>query len=144
MTPLLVPLILFSGFIIPYQQIPSFFKFLYDLSFFQHAIAILEINYFAGLKFSDCPPTFAPWTDGNYTVIINCFFFRGVFALSMRLRTTDSPRGKGNWTCAEVFQTAGVAVGTVTGSDNLFASGGVHSSCSPMLQSALLTHLTRP
>ena len=33
------------------------------VSFFQHAIAILEINQFAGAEFTDCPPRWRPWTD---------------------------------------------------------------------------------
>ena len=33
--PTLIPLILFSGYLIPFDQIPSYFKFLYELSFFQ-------------------------------------------------------------------------------------------------------------
>jgi hypothetical protein len=56
--PLLVPLILFSGYLIPYAQIPTYFRFLYDMSFFQHAIAILEINQFKDVHFTDCPGDF--------------------------------------------------------------------------------------
>ena len=53
--PLLVPLILFSGYLIPYAQIPYYFKWLYEASFFQHAIAILEINQSSPVDFTDCP-----------------------------------------------------------------------------------------
>ena len=55
--PTLVPLILFSGYLIPYDQIPSYFKFLYNISFFQYALAILLTNQFHGLSFTDCPPS---------------------------------------------------------------------------------------
>jgi len=54
--PSLVPLILFSGYLIPYAQIPAYFKWLYDLSFFQYALAIVLINQYSGTKFTDCPP----------------------------------------------------------------------------------------
>ena len=46
MVPLLVPLILFSGYIIPFAQLPLYFRPLYDVSFFQHALAILDANQF--------------------------------------------------------------------------------------------------
>ena len=52
--PTLIPLILFSGYLIPYDQIPTYFQWLYNLSFFQFAISILQINQFKGMKFTDC------------------------------------------------------------------------------------------
>lgn len=54
--PSMVPLLLFSGYMIPYAQIPSYFRWLYDISFFQYGLAILQINQFAGMNFTDCPP----------------------------------------------------------------------------------------
>merc|ERR1712146_100118 len=37
-----------------YDQIPSYFKWLYDLSFFQFSLGILQINQFGGISFTDC------------------------------------------------------------------------------------------
>jgi ABC-type multidrug transport system ATPase subunit len=54
--PTLVPLELFSGYIIPYNKIPSYFLWLYNISFFAYALSLLEINQFKGMKFSDCTP----------------------------------------------------------------------------------------
>jgi len=52
--PLIVPLVLFSGYIIPYSQIPIYFRWLYHASFFQYALSILQINEFRDIAFSDC------------------------------------------------------------------------------------------
>eukprot|EP00965_Chrysotila_dentata_P251629 6210168-Pleurochrysis_carterae.AAC.4 len=52
--PTLVPLLLFSGYLIPYAQIPVYFQWLYYVSFFQYAMAILEVNEFMGRSFDSC------------------------------------------------------------------------------------------
>jgi ABC-type multidrug transport system permease subunit len=52
--PTIVPLMLFSGYVIPYKQIQFYFKWLYYISFFQYALSIAEINQFRGQTFSDC------------------------------------------------------------------------------------------
>ena len=49
-------MLLFSGYLIPYAQIPGYFKWLYDISFFQYALGLVQINQFAGMDFTDCPP----------------------------------------------------------------------------------------
>jgi hypothetical protein len=54
--PTLVPLELFSGYIIPYNKIPDYFLFLYNISFFAYALSLLEINQFSGAEFSECSP----------------------------------------------------------------------------------------
>lgn len=64
-TPTLIPLILFSGYLIPFDQIPEYFKWLYELSFFQFAITILQINQFNGLEFTDCD------IDTNELIMVN-------------------------------------------------------------------------
>ena len=42
--PVLVPLILFCGYVIPLAQIPPAFKFLYHASFFQYAFGTMEVR----------------------------------------------------------------------------------------------------
>mmetsp|Transcript_32796 Transcript_32796/g.81228 ORF Transcript_32796/g.81228 Transcript_32796/m.81228 type:complete len:677 (+) Transcript_32796:126-2156(+) len=53
--PTIVPLMLFSGYMIPYDSIPIYFKWLYHISFFQYSFAILRINQFVDITFDDCP-----------------------------------------------------------------------------------------
>uniref|UniRef100_A0A0G4HZB8 ABC transporter domain-containing protein n=1 Tax=Chromera velia CCMP2878 TaxID=1169474 RepID=A0A0G4HZB8_9ALVE len=66
--PILVPLFLFSGYVIPYNSIPDYFQWLYWVSFFQYAFSLLRINEFKGIDIhdkDDCDPythTFFPWT----------------------------------------------------------------------------------
>ena len=52
--PILMPLMLFSGFFLPYNDIPIYFRWLYDVSFLRYAFNILKINQWAGVNFSDC------------------------------------------------------------------------------------------
>jgi len=52
--PLLIPMILFSGYVIPLSQIPAFWKPLYYLSPMQWGMTLLETSYYSGLKFVDC------------------------------------------------------------------------------------------
>ncbi len=52
--PTLVPLELFSGYLIPYNKIPDYFLWLYHISFFSYALNMLQLNQFHGMKFSDC------------------------------------------------------------------------------------------
>jgi len=140
--PLLIPLILFSGYLIPYAQIPSYFRFFYDVSFFQHAIAILEINQFKEVRFSDCPPNYhlgdgdiwVPWDDDA-------------------VRTTELGAGGDDggvsravnvsWTCSGVAQLLANATAADSNGDDdeggdlagggrafLFQPGGVVDTCS--------------
>ena len=54
--PTLVPLIIFSGYLIPLARIPWYFKWLYYASFFQYAFGVLQINELANRTFTrDCP-----------------------------------------------------------------------------------------
>ena len=55
--PILMPLMLFSGFFLPYNDIPIYFKWLYDISFLRYAFNILKINQWADVNFSDCDDT---------------------------------------------------------------------------------------
>ena len=52
--PTLVPLMLFSGYILPYNSLKVYFKPFYFVSFFQWALNLLEKNQFAGFTFPDC------------------------------------------------------------------------------------------
>ena len=52
--PTLIPLILFSGYLIPFDQIPMYFKWLYELSFFQvRGIVIYDVRGHAKLRKTD-------------------------------------------------------------------------------------------
>jgi len=53
LAPLLAPLMLFSGYAIPKNQIPHWAMPFYYASFFQYAIALYEINCFTGMVFTD-------------------------------------------------------------------------------------------
>jgi len=52
--PTVIPLLLFGGYVIPYNKIPIYFKWLYWLSYFQYAYSIFSINQFYDVKFTDC------------------------------------------------------------------------------------------
>ena len=69
-SPTLMPLILFSGFLIPFPSIQDqwWIVWLYYISFFQYAFKIMAISQFAHLNFTSCGPT------GNQTEewIIGC------------------------------------------------------------------------
>lgn len=54
LAPLMIMMILFSGYVIPYGQIPSIWKPLYYLSPVQWGMSILETNHYEGLRFVDC------------------------------------------------------------------------------------------
>ena len=54
--PTLVPLLIFSGYLIPLSRIKVYFKWCYYASFFQYSFAILQLNEFSGRTFDkDCP-----------------------------------------------------------------------------------------
>eukprot|EP00615_Pteridomonas_danica_P007464 CAMPEP_0114361864 /NCGR_PEP_ID=MMETSP0101-20121206/25146_1 /TAXON_ID=38822 ORGANISM="Pteridomonas danica, Strain PT" /NCGR_SAMPLE_ID=MMETSP0101 /ASSEMBLY_ACC=CAM_ASM_000211 /LENGTH=220 /DNA_ID=CAMNT_0001507239 /DNA_START=1 /DNA_END=663 /DNA_ORIENTATION=+ len=52
--PVLMPLMLFSGFFLPYDEIPVYFRWLYDVSFLRYAFNILKVNQWSGMNFDDC------------------------------------------------------------------------------------------
>jgi len=52
--PVLMPLMLFSGFFLPYEEIPIFFRWLYEISFLRYAFNILKMNQWQDLDFDDC------------------------------------------------------------------------------------------
>mmetsp|Transcript_16079 Transcript_16079/g.61304 ORF Transcript_16079/g.61304 Transcript_16079/m.61304 type:complete len:148 (-) Transcript_16079:100-543(-) len=58
--PVLVPLILFAGFLLPYETIPSYFRPFYWASFLQYGLSILQINEYEGKVFTDCRADEAP------------------------------------------------------------------------------------
>ena len=54
--PTLVPLLIFSGYLIPYKSIPVYFKWAYYASFFQYCFGLLQVNELAGREYhEDCP-----------------------------------------------------------------------------------------
>mmetsp|Transcript_73595 Transcript_73595/g.186019 ORF Transcript_73595/g.186019 Transcript_73595/m.186019 type:complete len:637 (-) Transcript_73595:45-1955(-) len=55
--PLLIPMVLFSGYVIPYDQIPVVWKPLYYASPVQWGMTLLETNQYKGLVFQDCDPS---------------------------------------------------------------------------------------
>uniref|UniRef100_A0A0G4H7E0 ABC transporter domain-containing protein n=1 Tax=Chromera velia CCMP2878 TaxID=1169474 RepID=A0A0G4H7E0_9ALVE len=54
--PILVPLMLFSGYVLPFDSIPSYMKWVYFCSFFQYALSLLRMNQFKGVVFEECDP----------------------------------------------------------------------------------------
>mmetsp|Transcript_31045 Transcript_31045/g.68637 ORF Transcript_31045/g.68637 Transcript_31045/m.68637 type:complete len:601 (-) Transcript_31045:8-1810(-) len=53
--PVLIPQIIFSGFVIPYKQLPGWGQYLYYITLFQYGLSIARINQFADVAFDDCP-----------------------------------------------------------------------------------------
>ncbi len=53
-TPMLMPLIVFSGYLISQQSIKPWFLWIYYLSFFQYAFHILVVSQFTHLDFECC------------------------------------------------------------------------------------------
>lgn len=52
--PLLIPATLFSGYVIPYEQIPNIWTPFYYLSPMMWGMSLLETNHYQGLVFEDC------------------------------------------------------------------------------------------
>uniref|UniRef100_A0A7S1QPC9 ABC-2 type transporter domain-containing protein n=1 Tax=Alexandrium catenella TaxID=2925 RepID=A0A7S1QPC9_ALECA len=52
--PLMIPMVLFSGYVIPYAQIPLLWKPIYFLSPLQWGMTILETTHYKGMTFVDC------------------------------------------------------------------------------------------
>ena len=60
LVPVLAPLLIFSGYVVPYNNIPVYFTWAYYASFFQYSFALLMINEFADRTFTrDCPAQLA-------------------------------------------------------------------------------------
>lgn len=55
MMPLLIPLILFCGYVIPKPNIPEVFRWINSIDPFQWTFSILRLNQFDGWVFEDCP-----------------------------------------------------------------------------------------
>jgi len=58
--PVLVPQIIFSGFVIPFNKLPGWGRCLYYIALFQYGLSVARINQFAGIVFHDCPDV-AAW-----------------------------------------------------------------------------------
>lgn len=52
--PIVMPMMLFSGFVIPLAQIQYYFTWLYYISFYQYGLSIVLANEFEGKIFTDC------------------------------------------------------------------------------------------
>lgn len=52
--PIIMPMMLFSGFVIPLASIQFYFVWLYHISFFQYGLSIMLANEFEGKSFTDC------------------------------------------------------------------------------------------
>lgn len=65
MLPLIVPMILFCGYIIPVDNISIAFRWIYYIDPFQWAFAIMRLNQFDGWVFDECP-TIADRTKGAF------------------------------------------------------------------------------
>lgn len=50
----MIPLLLFSSFLLPYDTIPSYFRWLYWASPFAYAFKALQIVLFKDMVFTDC------------------------------------------------------------------------------------------
>ena len=53
--PFIIPLIIFAGYLLPYDNIPFYFRWLYYCSFIQYAMSCLLINEWQHVDFVDCP-----------------------------------------------------------------------------------------
>ena len=54
--PVIAPQMIFSGYVLPYKDLPYYFKPLYYASFWQYCLAILQINEFAEREYTEgCP-----------------------------------------------------------------------------------------
>ena len=101
--PILMPLMLFSGFFLPYNDIPIYFRWLYEISFLRYAFNILKINQWADVNFSDCDDSsvmstvcpFACYVDGeayldgtkasSISMANNFFILLGILAVMLTL-----------------------------------------------------------
>mmetsp|Transcript_10413 Transcript_10413/g.23570 ORF Transcript_10413/g.23570 Transcript_10413/m.23570 type:complete len:618 (-) Transcript_10413:135-1988(-) len=55
-TPIVIPMVMFSGFVIPYSTVAKIWHWLYLLSPMQWGLSIMSRNHLADMLFSDCPP----------------------------------------------------------------------------------------
>ena len=55
LTPLLMPMLIFSGYMIQYPHIPHYLRWIYHTSVYQYVFSSLVINHFADVRFEDCP-----------------------------------------------------------------------------------------
>lgn len=62
----MLPQVMFSGFLIPLELIPGYLSWLYYVSFLQYALNAALVNEFEEVDFTDCPPL-------NTTGCFQCF-----------------------------------------------------------------------
>jgi len=56
LVPILTPTMLFSGFVLPRNQAPSYFSIFYNLSFFRTTVTVLAVTELHGVEFADYSP----------------------------------------------------------------------------------------
>jgi ABC-type multidrug transport system permease subunit len=66
LTPLLMPMMLFSGYMLPYPQLPVYLRWLYWISIYQYIFSGLVLNHFEGLEFKDCNFNILCFSKGEY------------------------------------------------------------------------------
>jgi ABC-type polysaccharide/polyol phosphate export permease len=54
LTPILMPMMLFSGYMLPYPLIPRWLRWAYHISPYQHVFSALVANHLHNLRFHDC------------------------------------------------------------------------------------------
>jgi hypothetical protein len=70
--PTLVPLLIFSGYLIPFQKIAPYFRWAYYASFFQYSLGGLELNEFEARVYTrDCPAETA--AEAAYAMIHSAY-----------------------------------------------------------------------
>ena len=56
LSPILSPMMLFCGFVLPHSAMPSWIAWAYYLSFLQYALSVLQISHLQDKVFTrDCP-----------------------------------------------------------------------------------------
>eukprot|EP00300_Choanocystis_sp_HF-7_P007105 c1508_g1_i1.p1 GENE.c1508_g1_i1~~c1508_g1_i1.p1 ORF type:complete len:433 (-),score=90.28 c1508_g1_i1:59-1357(-) len=74
--PSMMPMILFAGYLIPYDQLPSYLRWLYYVSYFQYSFNGLLINQFRDMDFPDCqPPVVNQTCYKSCNQCVECFGF---------------------------------------------------------------------
>ena len=79
----MLPSIMFSGFLIPFDVIPDYLQWLYYVSYLQYALSAALVNEFGGVVFSDCPPA-------NGTACAVCFRTGDEYVKSYGAEGTDT------------------------------------------------------
>jgi len=64
--PILAPQMIFSGYVLPYKSLPSYFVWIYYASYWQYCLGLLQVNEFAERVFTEgCPASLVESTLYN-------------------------------------------------------------------------------